>query len=64
MLFLCLRTNNTINLGEFVSSYLLLTFVFNSRMKLASFPQFMVLFVGIVHIFMFSLILLNRYPIL
>jgi len=44
-----------------VSRYLRLTFVFNIHMNLASFPQFMVLVVGIIHIFMFSLILLSRY---
>jgi len=61
LLFLCLRTSKTVNLGEFVSRYLWLTFVLNSYMKLASFPQFTVLFVGIVHVFMFSLILYSRY---
>jgi len=44
-----------------VSRHLRLTFILNSYIKLASFPQFMVLFVGFVHIFMFSLILLSRY---
>ena len=46
---------------KIVSHHLRLTLVLNSYMKLASFPQFMVLFVGIIHIFMFSLILLSRY---
>ena len=61
LLFLCLRASKIVNLGEFVSRYLPLTFVLNSCMKLASFLQFMVLFVEIVHIFMFSLILYSRY---
>ena len=44
-----------------VSRYLRLTFIFDSHIKLASLPQFIVLFVGIAHIFMFSLILLSKY---
>ena len=46
---------------QVVSHYLQLIFVLNSFMKLAFFLQFMVLFVGIIHIFMFSLILYSRY---
>ena len=46
-----------------VSRYLRLTFVLNSYMKLASFPQLMVLFVGIVHTFMFSLTFMQRYSL-
>jgi len=61
LLFLCLRISKTVNLGEFVSHFLRLTFILNSYIKLASFLQFMVLYVGIVHIFMFIMILYSRY---
>ena len=44
-----------------VSHHLWLTFILNSYMKLAVSPQFMVLFVGFVHIFMFSLIFLSKH---
>jgi len=61
LLFVCLRINKTVNLGEFVSHYSRLSFVLNICTKLALYLQFIVHFVGIVHIFMFSLILYNRY---
>jgi len=44
-----------------VTRFLQLTFVLNSYIKLASFLQFMVPFVGIVHIFMFIMILYSSY---
>jgi len=44
-----------------VSRYSWLSFVLNICTKLALYLQFMVLFVGIVHIFMFSVILYIRY---
>ena len=50
-----------LRVGYYVSRHLRLTLILNSFMKLAFFLQFMVLFVGVVHIFMFSLILLSRY---
>ena len=47
-------------LEESVSRYLRLTFVLKSVMKFISFPQFMVLFVGL-YIFLFRIISLSRY---
>jgi len=51
LLFLCLRTSNTVNLGEFVSRYSWVSFMLNICKEITPYLQFMVLFVGIVHIF-------------
>ena len=56
LLFLCLRTSKTVNLEEFVSRYSRLSFVLNICTKIELYLQFIVHFVGIAHIFMFSVI--------
>ena len=44
-----------------VSRYSRLSFVLDICTELAVYLQFMILFLGIIHIFMFSLILYSRY---
>ena len=55
------QKENQITLLSNVSHYSQLIFVLNICTKLAPYLQFMVPFVGIVHIFMFGVILYIRY---